>query len=418
MSTEINPIRKAWFTNLKRGFQALEVRNYRLYWFGQLVSLTGTWMQTTAQALLILRLTKSPFEVGLVSSLQFLPALLLSLVGGVIADRVNRFKMLLTTQSTSLVIAAIYSALIVTNSIQLWEVYVLAFLGGLVNALDQPVRQSFSASLVPSERRANAVALNSILFNSSRIIGPALAGALIGFLGIGAIYALNALSFVAVLIGLLLMDRSSFAAIPARAESSGLERLKEGLRYVRSTPEVLLVLLFVAVIGTFGYNFSITMPLIGGFLLGLTNNAPAYGLLGAALGVGSLLAAFVTAYTRNVSLSRLVMAGTAFSVLLGLVAWSRNYTISVALLLLLGFAGVTFTTNAQTMIQVRVPDALRGRVSSLYFMLFMGSTPIGGLLTGALAHVFGVGLALGICAGLCLVGVGAVMTYHNTLQRT
>lgn len=369
-------------------------------------------MQTTAQALLILRLTNSAFAVGIVSTLQFLPALLLSLVGGVIADRVNRFRMLLLTQSIALVLAGIYAVLIVSGAIQIWQVYVLAFLSGLANALDQPVRQSFAASLVPGERRANAVALNSILFNTSRIVGPALAGVLIVPLGIGAIYGLNALSFVAVLTGLLLMDRTGFVTVRPRVEGSTLERLRGDLRYVRGTPEVFLVMLLIGVIGTFGYNFSVTLPLIGGFLLGLTNNPAAYGLISAGMGVGSLLAAFVTAYARNVSLSRLVTAATAFSLLLAVVASSRNYTVSAVLLLVLGFAGVTFTTNAQTMIQVRVPDELRGRVSSLYSTLFMGSTPIGGLLTSTLAHAFGVGVALTICAGLCPVGVAGVMTYR------
>ena len=374
-------------------------------------------MQTTAQALLILRLTHSAFAVGIVSTLQFLPALLLSMVGGVIADRVNRYRMLMLTQSLALVLAGVYAVLIITGAIQIWQVYALAFLSGLANALDQPVRQSFSASLVPNERRANAVALNSILFNTSRIVGPALAGVLIVPLGIGAIYGLNALSFVAVLLGLLLMDRTSFMNARPRAEASGLERLREGLRYVRGTPEVFVVMLLVGVIGTFGYNFSVTLPLIGGFLLGLTDNPAAYGLISAGMGVGSLLAAFVTAYARNVSLPRLVMAAAAFSLLLAAVALSRNYALSAGLLLVLGFAGVTFTTNAQTMIQVRVPDELRGRVSSLYFTLFMGSTPIGGLLTSALAHAFGVGTALVICAGLCLVGVGGVMLYRAGTSR-
>jgi MFS family permease len=375
--------------------------------------MTGTWMQTTAQALLVLRLTDSAFAVGLVSTLQFLPALLLSLVGGVIADRVNRYRLLFFTQSASLTIALVYCALVATGAVQLWHIYVLAFLGGLVNATDQPVRQSFAATLVPQELRANAVALNSVLFNSSRILGPALAGVLIGFVGIAPIYGLNALSFVAVLLGLALMNRSQLRTNPSSEGGSVLERLKEGLNYVRATPEVLLVMILVAGIGTFGYNFSVTLPLIGGFLLNLTQNAAGYGLLGALMGVGSLLAALGTAFGRSVNLRRLFVAATAFSVLLALVAGSRNYLLSSGLLFALGFAGVTFTTNAQTMIQTRVPDRLRGRVTSLYFTLFMGSTPIGGLLTSVLAHAFGVGWALGVCAGLCLVCIGLAVVYRS-----
>jgi MFS family permease len=396
----------------------LKVRNYRLYWFGQLVSMTGTWMQTTAQALLVLRLTSSAFSVGLVSTLQFLPALFLSLFGGVIADRVNRHRLLFFTQSASLMIAAVYGVLVATNAIALWQIYVLAFLGGLINATDQPVRQSFAATLVPQNLRANAVALNSVLFNSSRILGPALAGVLIGFLGIAPIYFFNALSFVAVLVGLALMNQSTLRAPPAQSEGSVLERLKEGLTYVRRTPEVFLVMVLVAGIGTFGYNFSVTLPLIGGFLLKLTQNAAGYGLLGALMGVGSLLAALATAFGRTVSLRRLFIAALAFSVLLGAVAWSRDYVLSSILLFALGFAGVTFTTNAQTMIQTRVPDELRGRVTSLYFTLFMGSTPIGGLLTSILAHTLGVGWALGVCAALCVVCIALAGAYRSRVQSS
>lgn len=389
------------------GFKALRNRNYRLYWIGQLVSMTGSWMQTTAQAWLVLQLTNSPFSIGLVATLQFLPVLLLSLVGGVIADRLPRFRLILSTQTAAMLLAAIFATLVGLNLIQLWHVYLLALLQGLVNAIDQPVRQAFAVQLVDREERVNAIALNSIMFNLARIIGPALAGILIGLLGIAAVLGLNAASFLAVIAGLLLMDATRFAPPPRRTDVAALTELREGFSYVRRTPEVFLVLLLVAAIGTFGYNFSVTLPLIGGFLL--HTSAEGYGLLGAALGAGSLLAALVTAFSKAVSQRRMLLASAAFSLLLGAVALTSDYTMAAGLLLALGFVGILFTTTANTLIQLHTPDELRGRVTSLYLLLFMGSTPIGGLLVGTTAHAWGVPIALLICAALCLLGVGAAL---------
>ncbi|HMO56163.1 MAG TPA: MFS transporter [Roseiflexaceae bacterium] len=393
------------------GFQALRERNYRLYWLGQLVSMTGSWMQTTAQAWLVLQLTNSAFAIGLVATLQFLPVLLLSLVGGVIADRVPRFRLILVMQILAMLLTAIFAALVGSDLIQLWHVYLLAALQGLVNAIDQPVRQAFAIELVDRERRTNAVALNSIMFNLARIVGPALAGILIAPFGIALVLWLNAASFLAVIGGLLLMDSTRFPAI-SRPHGRALADLKEGLVYAWRTPEVLLLLILVAAIGTFGYNFSVTLPLIGGFLL--NTSAAEYGILGAVLGAGSLVGALFTAYARHPGLGRVLVSAVAFSLLLGAVALSSNYWLSLGLLLILGFAGLIFTTTAGTLVQLRVPDALRGRVTSLYMLLFMGSTPIGGLLVGTTAAAWGVSSALLICAACCLLGIGGGFLY---LQR-
>jgi MFS family permease len=395
---------------LLSGFRALRVRNYRLYWFGQLVSMTGSWVQTTAQALLVLQMTSSPLAIGLVATFQFLPVMLLSLFGGVIADRVPRYRMILLTQTLAMILATVFGALVGFGVIQLWQVYLLALLQGVVNALDTPVRQAFAVELVGREDRPNAVALNSIVFNGSRIIGPALAGLLIGPLGIAAMLYLNAASFLAVLVGLLRMDVSQIVQTrrpPARV----LSQLREGLAYTWRTPEILLVMILIGAIGTFGYNFSVTLPLIGGFIL---HTDPAhYGLLGAFLGLGSLTAAVANAYMGSFTPRRMIIAAAAFSLLLGAVAASTSFVMASTLLFALGFAGISFTTAANTVIQLRVPDDLRGRVSSLYFMLFAGSTPIGGLLIGGAASLFGVPDALLLCAVLCLLGVGAALVYQR-----
>jgi MFS family permease len=380
---------------LGRGFEALRTPNYRIWWLAQLVSATGTWMQSTAQAWLVLQLTRSP--------------LAMALVGGVIADRLPRYRLVLVTQTLSMILAAVFGALVGSGLIQLWQVYLIAFLGGLVTAVDAPARQTFAVDLVDRQHRANAVALNSMLFNASRIVGPALAGLLIGPLGIAAILYLNAASFLAVLLGLLRMDIGRLEPAPARGGGSLAARLGEGLRYVRDTPEVLRVLILVGAIGTFGYNFSVTLPLIGGFLL--HTDAAQYGGLGTALGVGSLVASVIMAYTRRISVPRLAAAAAAFAVLLGAVALTQRYGVAVALLVALGFAGVTFSTAANTFLQLRVPDELRGRVMSVYSLLFMGSTPVGGLLIGGAAHTFGVADALLLCAALCLAGVAGALLY-------
>lgn len=412
MPTQPQPSAEPLRLRFERGFQALRTRNYRLYWIGQLVSMTGSWMQTTAQAWLVLQLTQSPMAIGLVATLQFLPVLLLSLIGGVIADRVPRFRLILTTQLLAMLLVGIFALLVSSGQIQIWHIYLLALLQGIVNAIDQPVRQAFAIELVSKTDRSNAIALNSIMFNLSRIIGPALAGILIAPFGIATVLWINAISFLAVIFGLLRMDANRFP-VPAKHTGAALAELREGLTYAIRTPDVLLVLLLVAAIGTFGYNFSVTLPLIGGFVL--KTDAASYGILGAALGLGSLAGALTTAYFNMGSLRRLLIAAGAFSLLLGAVALTSNYLIAIVILLVLGFAGILFTTTASTLLQMRVPDELRGRVTSLYLLLFMGSTPIGGLLVGASANAWGVPLALVLCAALCLLGVGGAMLYQ---QRT
>jgi MFS family permease len=395
---------------LARGFRALEVRNYRLYWFGQLISQTGSWMQTTAQGWLVLQLTHSPLALGLVTTLQFLPIMLLSLLGGVISDRVPKHRLVLVTQVAALIQAAIFGTLVAADAVQLWHVYVLAAIQGVVNAIDNPARQAFAVELVGREHLVNAVALNSLLFNGARIVGPALAGLIIAKIGIAPALYLNAISFVAVIAGLLMMDPAAFFGTTPPSTGSAGRRLVEGLAYVWRTPSVMLIMIVVAAMGTFGYNFSVVLPLLAGFVL--HTDAAGFGGLSAFLGLGSLLGALTTAYTRQITLRRLIVGSSCFGVLLGGVALSTSFQLSAALLIALGFAGILFSTSANTLLQLSVPDALRGRVMGLYMLLFAGSTPIGGLLIGSLSNVIGVSSTLLICAGLCLLGVGGALIYR------
>jgi MFS family permease len=408
-----------WLGGFARGFRALQVRNYRLYWIGQLISQTGSWMQTTAQAWLVLQLTRSPFALGLVTTLQFLPIMLLSLLGGAISDRWPKHRLILVTQAAALIQAAIFGALVVTGAIQLWHVYVLAAIQGVITAIDNPTRQAFAVELVGREHLVNAVALNSMLFNGARIVGPALAGLIIsGFgnslTGIGMVLLLNAISFFAVIGGLLMMNPTAFFNPPPAKRGSTGRNILEGLAYVWRTPPVLLVMIIVAAIGTFGYNFTVVLPLLAGFVL--HTDANGFGGLSAFLGVGSLIGALTTAYARQISVRRLLIGSGCFGVLLGAVALSTNFALSGALLVALGFAGITFATSANSLLQLTVPDALRGRVMGLYMLLFAGSTPIGGFLIGTLSNLIGVSWTLLLCAGLCLLGVGGALVYRWRTQ--
>jgi MFS family permease len=394
-----------------RGFSALAIRNYRLFWTGQLISLTGTWAQRTAQDWLVIQLTHSPFDLGLVTAFQFLPITLLTLVGGVFIDRWPKHRLLLLTQTALLLQAAVFTTLVATGMIQIWHVYILAAVQGLINAIDNPTRQAFVPELVGRRHLVNAIALNSMLFNGARIVGPAAAGLLIANLGIPWALFLNAVSFIAVIAGLLLMDPRAFEIRPRAAGGPVGRRLLEGLRYVRHTPSVLLIMMLMAAIGTFGYNFSVVLPLVAGFLL--KTSAAGFGGLSAFLGFGSLVAAVATAYARQVTPRRLIGGAATFSLLLGGVAASTNFVLTALLLVALGFAAIIFSTTANTLLQLNVPDDLRGRVMSLYILLFAGTTPIGGFLIGTLSSMLGVSWALGICATLCLAGVGGALLYRR-----
>jgi len=399
---------------LTRGFRSLRVRNFRLFWISQVISLTGTWMQTTAQAWLVLKLTQSPLAIGLVTTLQFLPVMLFALYGGVLADHLPKRRTIIATQTIALIQATIFGILVVTGTIQLWHVYLLAVIQGFVTAIDNPVRQAFIVEMVGREDLINAVALNSMSFNTARILGPALAGFIIARIDIAPTLFLNALSFIPVIIALARMNPAALYALPQATPGSTLQRLREGLSYARHTPSVLLVLIVGAAIGTFGFNFTVVLPLIGGFILNV--NAEGFGALSAFLGVGSLVAAITTAYTHRVTMRRLLTAATAFSLIFALLSLSTNFALSAILLIALGFSAITFSTSSNTLLQLIVPDALRGRVLSLQVLLFIGSTPIGAFLIGSLSHVLGVGAALLTCAGLCLVGTGVAFLYQRHSQ--
>lgn len=398
-------------TLLARQFSSLSIFNYRAYFIGQLISVIGTWMQTTAQAWLVLELTSSPFALGLVTMLQFLPITVFTLFGGVLADRLPKRKMLMITQSLALLQASLMGLLVITGVIELWHIYVLALMLGTINALDGPVRQAFVVELVGRDQLTNAVALNSSIFNMARIIGPAVAGMAIAIVGMSMAFFLNAVSFIGVLYAYSIMDSSSFYAVAAkRATGNVLTQVAEGIRYSIKTPAVLFLFILLAFIGTFGYNFSIIIPLVAKFVLNV--DAERFGLLFSAMGVGSLISALAIAARGKVSNRVLLGATAVFIVLFAAVAVSSSFWLTAALLMALGAVGVAFSTTINTSLQLIVPDELRGRVMSIFFLLFAGTTPLGGWLTGTFGEMIGVRLTLVIEAGVCGLGLCAALMYR------
>lgn len=381
---------------LPRGLAALRHRNYRLFFAGQLVSVTGTWMQTLAQSWLVLTLTSSAFNLGLVNVIQFTPILLFGLVGGVLADRFPKRSLLVATQGSACVLASIMATLVWTNQIQLWHVYVLAFGLGLVNAVDMPTRQSFVVDMVGRADLMNAIALNATLFNSARVIGPAIAGVLLATVGMAVCFTINAVSYLAVITGLLLMR---LAPAPERAAERVLARLREGLGYVRRTPDIFLPIMLIGAAATFGMNFNIWVPLLAKLELGV--GAGGFGILMSALGAGSLAGALALAFFGRLPSMPLLLGAAlalgAVEIVLSLVATTVPLLAIIGLLATLGFLMTTMMAMANTRVQSIAPDALRGRVMSVYMTVFAGTTPFGALVAGLVASAFGAtgSLALG-----------------------
>ncbi len=391
---------------LLRTFIALRHRNYRLFFFGQMISQIGTWMQTTAQAWLVLELTHSALLLGLVGVLQFLPLMVLSLFGGVLADRVPKRTLLLVAQSVALVQATILWLLVVTGTVRIWHILFLVALLGVTQALDTPTRQAFVGEMVGREDLPNAIALNSSLVNMARVLGPGLGGVLIAWLGVAPLFLLNAISFIAVIIGLIMIDQRELHALPGRQTDdqklSTFQSLREGPFYVWHMPTVLLVISVVGVIALFGINFNVMLPL---FATDVFHAGPVgFGLISAAYGLGALFSALWVAWgNRKPSIRFLLIAAIAFSLLEIAFALSPFYFLSFPLLVGVGFAQVVMTATANTTIQTVTPNYLRGRVISVYLLVYSGGMPLGNLLAGGLTTLFGAPIAFLIGGVPCFV---------------
>jgi MFS family permease len=368
-------------------FASLRVRNYRLFASGQVVSLTGTWMQRVAQDWLVLNLShNSGTAVGITTGLQFAPVLLFGLYGGLVADRYNKRRVLIVTQIAAGLLALALGLLDVTGVVVLWHVYVLAFALGMATAIDSPVRQSFVTELVGPSLLPNAVSLNSATFNIARVLGPASAGLLIAAAGTSWVFLINAASFVAVLAGLVAMrDDQLFVGKPIARRKGAV---REGLAYVRKRPELMAITGLVGVVGTLGFNFQLTSAL-------LTKNtfhhgAGSYGLISAVYAFGALLGALASAKRGRVARRRVVfVAAASYGVIEILAGLMPTYWTFFALLVPFGFATLTFSTAANTTVQLAASPAMRGRVMALYLIVFLGGTPLGSPFIGWIAEVAG-----------------------------
>jgi MFS family permease len=397
-------------------FRSLRVRNYRLYASGQLISLTGTWMQRVAQDWLVLNLTNSGSALGFVTALQFGPSLIFGLWGGVLADRGDKRRLLLVTQTSLAVVALALGLLDVAGVVRYWHVLVLAFLLGLVSAVDMPVRQSFVVEMVGKQDLTNAVAINSTIFNAGRVIGPAVAGVMISAVGTGWAFVANALSSVAVIAGIAMMRASELHPAPPVTRQRG--QLREGFQYVRGRPDLVLAMLLIFVIGTFGMNFQITTALVAKQVFHRT--ATGYGLLSTALAVGACLGAVFATRRRNRPTQLfLVGAATAFSVLEILCGLMPSFVSTALVLVPTGLAMLTYSTASNASVQLGVEPTMRGRVMALYLISFMGGTPFGAPLIGWLAGAFGPRWGLiggGLVCLICAVGIGVAISRRRGLS--
>lgn len=398
---------------------SLRIHNYRLFASGQVVSLIGTWMARVAQDWLVLKLTGSGTALGIVTGLQFLPTLLFSLYGGLLADRLDKRRLLMATQCLMGLESVALGVLVVTGEVQTWQVFVLAAVLGTFSAVDTPTRQAFVTELVGPDNLANAVSLNSATFNVARIIGPAVAGLLIGLLGGGAaatgpVFLINTVSYAAVVFSLSRILPHELHQPRRTARAPG--QLREGLAYVRGRRDVMLIIGLVFVVGTVGLNFQLTLALIAAKVYG--RGAGSYGLLSTALAVGSLIGALASAGRARPRQRTLVGAAIVFGLLEAGLAFAPSYWVLAAMLVPTGLAVLTFTTTANSLTQLSVDAEYRGRVMALYVLVFIGGTPVGAPLIGWLSQNVGVQTSLataglivataGLVAGVCILRWGSL----------
>ncbi|WP_406211136.1 MFS transporter [Kitasatospora sp. NBC_01560] len=394
----------ARFTRPGGMFSSLRVRNYRYYFAGQVVSNTGTWMQRIAQDWLVLSLTGSPLAVGITTAMQFLPMLLLGLFGGVLADRMPRRRLLIFTQGAMGLLAVGLAVLTIGGVVTPYYVYAFALLLGLVTVVDNPARQVFVSEMVGPKDLANAVSLNAANFQTARLVGPAVAGLLIAAVGSGWAFAVNALSFAAVIGGLLAMRTSELRPTTPVAREKG--QLREGLRYVKERPELLWPLVLAGFIGTFGFNFP---TLLAGFARDTFHvGAGQYGLLNTAMAVGSLAGALLAARRGAPRLRRLVGAALGFGLLEVVAAFAPGYWTFAALLTLIGVFGLSFNTSVNSTLQLATDPAMRGRVMGLLVLVFTGGTPIGAPIVGWVTASYGPRLGLLACGLVSALAAGVV----------
>jgi len=400
-------------------FASLRYRNYRLWFGGALVANTGTWMQRVAQDWLVLTQLSdnSGLALGIVTGLQFLPTLALSPWAGVLADRLDRRRLLMVTQGGMGLLAAGLGALVLGGHAQLWHVYLFALVLGVVAAFDSPARQTFVAEMVPPERLSNAVGLNSASFNAARMIGPGVAGLLIAWIGTGWVFMVNAVSFGATILALVAMRTSELRPMPTMERARG--QIREGIAYVRGRSDIVVILVVMSVVSAFGLNFQMTSALMARTVF--DKGAGEYGLLGSVLAIGSLSGALLAARREQPRVRLVIGSAFAFGVAAGVMALMPTYTTFALACIPVGLASLTMMTAANAAVQISTDPAVRGRVMSLYMMVLLGATPIGSPMIGWVGETFGARWSIGVGAiASILVATGAaiwtVRTWHVTVR--
>ncbi len=401
----------------EKTFPALRHRNFRLFWSGQCISLIGTWMQNVGQAWLVLQLTRSAWLLGVVSALQFAPMFFFALFAGVIIDRYPKRKILIITQSILMLQAFVLAALVWAGAIRYWQIVVLAVILGLVTTIDHPTRQAYVVEMVGKTDLMNAIALNSSIFNAARVVGPALAGILMTFLSLWVSFLVNGLSFIAVLVGLTLI--SDPPRIPrAGRRAPVLAEVKEGLRFARGSQSIASTLLLMAVVSIFGVNFNVLVPVFAQGALG--QSAGGYGFLVSSLGLGALAGAvtLAAASRSGPKTGFLRTAALALGIMLILLGLQKSYWVSLVLLALAGWAMIVFNASANTSLQISTPDHLRGRVMSLFSLVFVGFSPFGSLYAGGLARLLGAGPTFVLSGAIVVVLLAAVSRGRSAGKRS
>ncbi|GGY73741.1 MFS transporter [Streptomyces olivaceoviridis] len=396
-------------------FSSLKIRNYRLFFIGQVVSNTGTWMQRIAQDWLVLSLTGSSAAVGITTALQFLPMLLFGLYGGVLVDRLPKRPALLVTQTAMALTGLVLAALTLSGHVQVWHVYVAAFAVGLATVVDNPARQSFVSEMVGPEQLQNAVSLNSANFQSARLVGPAVAGLMITGVGTGWAFLANGLSFAAPIAGLLLMRARELHVVERAPRGKG--QLREGLRYVAKRPELIWPIVLVGFIGTFGFNFPVWLSAYADHVFDA--GAGAYSLFNTLMAVGSLVGALLAARRGTARLRVLIAAALAFGTLETVAAVAPSYWLFALLMVPIGVFGLTVNVTANTAVQMGTDPAMRGRVMALFMMVFMGGTPLGAPVVGWITDTYGarIGFAAGGVVSAAAAGaIGLVLARIGGLR--
>lgn len=375
-----------WINN---NASSLTHKNFRYFWFGQAVSLVGTWMQRTAQLWLVYSITKSPFLIGLLGAFQFAPMLFFSLFAGVLVDRFPKKKILLVTQSILMIQAFILTILVWTGVVQYWHILILALIMGSANTFDLPARQSYFIKLVGKNHLMNAIALNSVIFNLARIIGPAVSGIMMKYAGMTFCFLLNALSFVAVIWGILKIDVEGNPVKNAKKEKNIFADIKSGLLYSKNNVIILLPMLFMGIVCTFAMNNDVIIPVVAKTVF--NKGETGYSVLLSSMGAGSLIGAFTIAKKSKTGpkMKNLIISSICVSMFLIIAGFTKNYYACMFVIAAIGFFNLRFLNTANTMMQLNSPDEYRGRIMSLYSLLNAGTTPIGNLFTGAITNRFG-----------------------------